>query len=104
MKEYFVQCREALAARLLQKVASHSFSLSPCNHHIWHVPLPQLDHCPHFKDTAELFSLRDLEEAHGGRLLPQLQEIHRLYANHIKHECLVRYGMVEFTAWQMSCT
>jgi len=69
MKQYFVQCRAALESHMLQK----------------------LDHFPHFKEDSRLFSLQDLVVLHTGRLLPELQEIHKTFAQHIRRDCPVSF-------------
>ncbi len=74
MRDYFIQCRLARDAQLLQ----------------------QLNQLLHFKDNAHSYSLPDLAALQDGSLLPRLQNAHREYTDHIKecpvsHICLTMY-------------
>ena len=83
MKTYFMQCRLAREAQLLQ----------------------QLNHLLHFITSASCYSLSDLQEVQDGTLLPRLQEAHKEYSSHIKEECPVSqllcelYGAVRLSLW-----
>ena len=53
-------------------------------------PLVQLDRYPHFKESADMFSLQDLVQVLKGKLLTDVQDIHRVFSHHIKEDCPVR--------------
>ena len=59
--------------------------------------IKKLDPFPHFKDTAKLFSMADLEMIRDNRLLPQLKEIHQTFTKHIRQTCQVREPSPSFT-------
>ena len=78
MRDYFMQCRLAREAQLLQ----------------------QLNQLLHFKDDALCYSIVDLAAVQDGSLLPRLQDAHREYSNHIKEECPVSWLIHEYFNWQ----
>ena len=71
MKQFFRKCQAARENQLL-------------NH---------LDPFPLFKENVKLFSLSDFFAVSDGKLIPQLQKIHREFSMHIKQECQVRFLM-----------
>ena len=62
----------------------------------------QLDQFPHFRETANQFSLADMELIRDNRLLPDLKGLHEAFASHIRQTCKVSYPSVWVTCVDMS--
>ncbi|KAM3723168.1 Differentially expressed in FDCP [Dirofilaria immitis] len=70
MKCYFMCCKVARKQRILQN----------------------LRHRQHFVENSEMYSLTDLVDLYQGRLLPDIENIIRIYTEHITKDCLICKG------------
>ncbi|VDO29509.1 unnamed protein product [Brugia timori] len=70
MKCYFMCCKVARKQRILQN----------------------LKHRQHFVENSDMYSLIDLVDLYQGRLLPEIERIIQLYAEHIMKDCLICKG------------
>ncbi|VDD91481.1 unnamed protein product [Enterobius vermicularis] len=70
MKCYFVCCKEARKLRILQ----------------------YLNRRQHFVENAEMYSLADLRDLVEGRLIPEIEQIVSIFAEHITRDCLICQG------------
>lgn len=101
MKTLLVNCDRAREEKLLQEVQyNHAFKmciLSICDYPkfvffiLKQTLYIKLDPWPHFKDSSDMYSMKDLIGLQNGTLLPQVQAVHRMYTSHVHDECEVSY-------------
>uniref|UniRef100_A0A183ENS3 DUF4206 domain-containing protein n=1 Tax=Gongylonema pulchrum TaxID=637853 RepID=A0A183ENS3_9BILA len=70
MKCYFLCCRTARKERILQHLSHHQ----------------------HFVENSDMYSFLDLIDLYQGRLLPEIEEIVRIFTEHITKNCLTCQG------------
>lgn len=67
MKKYFLSCKEALESKMLLQLSSRQ----------------------HFVDSADMYSMQDLEDTNSGLLLEFLNVVRSIFVKHIKQDCKV---------------
>jgi len=70
MKCYFLSCRKARRIRILQYLSRYQ----------------------HFVETDSLYSMEDLIQLAGGKLLPDIETIVQIFRQHITEECEICNG------------